>query len=454
MNKKARLKPAGLARALGVGLALIAGFGAPAKSAEFDAESFKLDNGLEVVVIEDHRSPVVTQMLWYKVGAADEPEGKSGVAHYLEHLMFKGTEKVPSGDFSHIVARNGGQENAFTAWDYTAYFQKVSVDRLGLVMSLEADRMANLTLTDREDAAKERDVVIEERRMRTENNPGALLSEQVGAALFLTHPYRIPIIGWMAELRRLTVEDAMSFYRAHYRPNNAVLVVAGDITVDQVRGLAQTHYGSIPAGPSVERVRADEPPHLAARRVVMKDARVNQPSWQREYLAPSARAGETRLALPLEVLADVLGGGPTSRLYRALIVEKALAAGIDASYSSTAYDSTSFSLGATPAPGVDAAAVEAAIDEEIARLLVDGVTEAEVDRAKRSLIAQATFARDSGMGLAYVYGGALTTGQTIDHVRSWPSRVEAVTAADVNEAARHVFRAERSVTGLLLPAKE
>ncbi|MBN9276698.1 MAG: insulinase family protein, partial [Hyphomicrobium sp.] len=237
------------------------------------ATEFTLPNGLMVVVVPDNRAPVVTHMIWYRVGAADEPPGTSGIAHFLEHLMFKATEKIGTGEFSKIVSRLGGQDNAFTAQDITAYFQRVSKDRLPKVMEMEADRMVNLKLDEKE-VLTERDVILEERRSRVENNPSAILDEQMGAALYLAHPYRIPVIGWEHEMAKLSRDDAMKFYKRFYAPNNAILVVTGDVTPEEVRKLAEATYGKIPRNPNVSTVeRPGEPPHRAARRIELKDPR-------------------------------------------------------------------------------------------------------------------------------------------------------------------------------------
>lgn len=445
---RSRLLPKLMAAAL---VALIFGtVPVPARAGLFNPETFTLANGMKVVVIPDRRAPVVIHMVWYKVGAADEPVGKSGIAHLLEHLMFKGTDKVPAGEFSKIVARNGGRDNAFTSFDYTGYFQAVATDRLELVMKLEADRMSGLVLAP-DEVERELQVVLEERRARTDNEPRALLSEQVAAVQYLAHPYGIPVIGWEHELRRLTRADALDFYRTYYAPNNAVLVVAGDITAAELRPLAEKYYGTIPSRPVPPRVRPQEPPQIAARRVEMKDARVRQPSWTRSYLAPSRTAGERQYAVPLAVLSDILGGGSTSRLYRTLVIDEKVAAGAGAHYGGVSLDLTRFYLFATPRPGGSVAEVEAATDRVIDAILRDGVTQKELDRAKTGLLAGAIYARDSLRTAARTFGAALTSGLTIDEIEAWPDLVAAVTVEDVNAAARYVFDLRRSVTGVLLP---
>ncbi len=429
---------------------------ASARAGVFDPRVFTLANGLEVVVIEDPRMPAVVHMVWYKAGSADEPRGKSGVAHYLEHLMFKGTRTHGPGEFSRLVAVNGGRENAFTALDYTGYHQTVARDRLELVMKLEADRMANLAVTE-EQAAPELLVVLEERRTRIDNEPGAQLDEQMRAILFPDHPYGISIIGREHEIRALTLADARAFYARHYAPNNAILVVAGDIALDALKPLVEKYYGAIPARELAPRVRASDPPPVAARRVVLESARVKRPSVHRNYLAPGHRSasaampGAPGMAHALEVLAEILGGGATSRLYAALVVARKLAVGASAHYDSGARDDSRFTFGVVPRDGTTAAELEAALDAEIARVLDSGVMADEVARAKRRLQSGAIYVRDSLQAGARTLGAALAVGRSVADVESWPERIGAVEVEQVNAAARAILRPERSVTGLLLP---
>ena len=437
-------------RGLFAALALFLLAASGARAAVFNPETFTLENGMEVVVVPNHRAPVVVHMVWYRVGAADDPVGKSGIAHFLEHLMFKGTPSHPDGEFSRLVARHGGNENAFTSQDYTGYYQKVAKERLELVMALEADRMTNLVLSD-EVVLPERDVIIEERRSRVDNEPSALLGEQIAAALYLAHPYGVPIIGWEHEMRELTTEDALAFYRRHYAPGNAVLVVSGDITLAELKPLAEKYYGVIPARDIAPRLRPQEPPQRAARHLELRDGRVSQPSLSRSYIAPSLTAGATEHAYPLQLLAEALGRGATSRLYRALVVERRLAASAGAWYDDLSLDLTRFVVYATPSPGVEIAELEAAIDEEIARVLDDGVGEDEIARIKRRLIAETTYARDSLSTAARAFGGARTSGVSVEEIEAWPDRIDAVTVEQINAAARAVLRPEGSVTGILLP---
>lgn len=424
---------------------------APARALDVEATSFTLDNGMQVVVIPDRRAPVVTHMVWYKVGAADEPLGKAGIAHFLEHLMFKGTPKYPDGAFSRIIRANGGEENAFTTQDYTAYFQRVMKERLPLVMELEADRMQNLVLTD-ENVLPERAVVQEERRERIENEPGGLLAEQVDAALFTAHPYGKPVIGWMSEVSELTRQDALDFYARFYEPANAILIVAGDVTPEEVRTLAERYYGPLQnKRPVVERRRTVEPPPNAERRVTVRDARASAPSWQRQYLTAAARHLPAREELAMSLLADILGGGNQSRLYQKLTVEKKIAAYAGAWFSADLLDYGTFGVYAAPNPGIAVEDVEKAVDEVLADVAAKGVTAEELERSRNSVIAGATYLLDSQEALARIFGTALATGQTIDDIMNWERDMAQVTLEDVNKAARTAFEAKASVTGILLP---
>ncbi len=411
----------------------------------------RLDNGMRVVVIEDHRAPVVTHMVWYGIGAADETPGEAGLAHYLEHLMFKGTKRFPEGAFSRIVAENGGQENAFTTHDYTAYFQNIAADKLPLVMEMEADRMTNLVLTEK-GAETEKQVVIEERRLRTDSQPYGQFREQVQAAQYLAYPYRIPVIGWQHEIEALNKDKAIAFYRKYYAPNNATLIVAGDVKPEQVMVLARKYYGVIPARPLSARTRPQEPPQRAARRVEFADPRLSVPAWQRGYLAPSALYGQTRFALPLVVLAEVLGGGTTSRLYRELVVRQGIAAYAGAAYDENRKGPSVFHFYARPRGKAGISDVEDAMDAVIRDVLENGVTEAEVKRARDSLAANAVYARDSLAAAARSFGEGLAIGLSVADIDNWPARIRAVTAAEVNEAVRAILRPERSVTGIARPA--
>ncbi|TCT06007.1 zinc protease [Aquabacter spiritensis] len=409
---------------------------------------FTLDNGLKVLVIPDRRTPVVTHMVWYKVGSADEAPGKSGIAHFLEHLMFKGTEKTPPGMFSGEVARLGGQENAFTSYDYTAYYQRVAKEHLEKVMNFEADRMTGLKLTD-EVVLPERDVVLEERRMRTDNDPGARLAESLQATTYVNHPYQHPIIGWEHEIKQLNREDALAFYRRFYAPNNAVLVVAGDVEPEAVRALAEKTFGQVPRADTPPRNRPQEPEPEAHRRVSLSDPRVAQPSVQRTYLVPSYRTATGREAEALDLAAQILGGGQTGRLYRELVVGQELAAGTGAWYQGTSYDATRFGVSAAPRPGVSLETLEKAMTGVVERFVAEGPDELELARAKTRLAADAIYARDNQATLARIYGAAWATGMSVKDVNEWPDRLKAVTADEVKEAAKRYLQLGRAVTGYL-----
>ncbi|MDR3435898.1 pitrilysin family protein [Telmatospirillum sp.] len=423
----------------------------PAWAQVFNPDSFTLKNGMQVVVIPNHRTPVVSHMVYYKVGSADEVAGKTGLAHMLEHMMFKGTKAVPAGSFSQLVASNGGRENAFTTADYTGFYQNVAVDKLPLVMKLEADRMVNLALQDK-DFQPERQVVLEERRMRIENEPQALLEEQLQAALFLNSPYHHPVIGWRNEIEKYVLQDVVDFYRRWYAPNNAILVISGDVTAAQVKPLAEKYYGVLRARPVPERLRTEEPAPIAARTVEMRDPDVHQPVWERLYLAPSYRVGDTKYAYPLQVLSEILGGGATSRLYKSLVVDQNIAAEVAAAYEPDRLGQTSFDFEASPRPGVTVEALQKALVTEIQNVANKGVTAQEVEQAKQRLQTAVIYARDSYHTGGRVLGAALGSGRSIADEEAWPSRISAVTSDEVSEAARQILRDERSVTGLLLPA--
>src|SRR6188768_315839 len=336
--------------------------------------SFTLANGLQVLVIPDHRTPEVTQMIWYKVGSADETPGKSGLAHFLEHLMFKGTAKHPAGEFSQTVLRVGGNENAFTSTDYTGYFQRVPKEQLPRMVEFEADRMTGLILKD-ENVLPERDVVLEEFNMRVANNPDARLSEQIMAALYLNHPYGRPVIGWRQEIEKLDREDALAFYRRFYAPNNAILVIAGDVEAADIRPLVERNFGSIPAQPAIpaRRVRPQEPEPAAPRTVTLADPRVEQPGMRRTYLAPSATTAAAGESAALDVLAQLMGSGSNSYLYRALVVDKPLAVSAHASYSSISLDPSQFSISVAPKQGVSFADVDQVVDGVIAGIVANPI---------------------------------------------------------------------------------
>jgi zinc protease len=431
-------------------IAAIIMFSLPVAAAEIS--TFELENGMQVVVLEDHRAPVVVHMVWYRVGAADEPQGKSGIAHFLEHLLFKGTDDLAAGELSATVSQNGGSDNAFTSWDYTAYFQRVAADRLGLMMQMEADRMRDLEMTE-DDVITERDVVLEERGQRVDSDPGSLFREQRMAAQFLNHPYGIPVIGWRHEIEQLNRADAFAFYQRYYAPNNAILVVAGDVQPADVLALAKTNYGPVAPTPDLpERLRPTEPPQLSERRLTYSDPRVAQPYVTRTYLAPERDAGDQVAAANLTMLAELLGGNAaTSVLGRKLQYDTQQAIYASAFYNGMALDYATFGLVMVPTPEMSLQQGEDAMDQAIAEFLVEGVDAEQFRRLKMQLRASRIYAEDNIESQARRYGSALTSGLTIADVQAWPDILQAVTALDVMDAARIIFDDKQSVTGWIMP---
>ncbi|AJE45163.1 M16 family metallopeptidase [Celeribacter indicus] len=428
---------------------------APPAAIAADVSHFTLDNGMEVVVLEDHRAPVVAHTVWYKVGAADEPLGKSGIAHFLEHLMFKGTDDLTAGQLSRTVTRNGGSDNAFTSWDYTAYYQRIAADRLGLMMEMEADRMRDLQMTE-EDVATERNVVLEERNQRTDNDPGALFTEQRRAAQYLNHPYGIPIIGWRREMEQLNRDDAFAFYHRYYAPNNAILVVAGDVDPEEVHALAQTYYGPVEPTPGLgERLRPQEPPQLAERRLEMTDPRVAQPRLARSYLVPERDPGDQRKAAAFEILAQLLGGNSTtSYLARTLAFADPKAIYVGVYYNGTSIDDGTFELVMVPTPDTSPEEAEAALDAALAQFMEEGPDLEEFERIKTQIRAGRIYAEDNIERLARQYGAELAVGLSLEDIEAWPDILQAVTPEEVIAAAEEVFNRRHSVTGWLMPEAE
>ena len=423
----------------------------PARAAE--VTTFSLDNGLDVVVLEDHRAQVVVHMIWYRVGAADEPPGKSGIAHFLEHLLFKGTDDLEAGEFSATVTRNGGSDNAFTSYDYTAYFQRVASDRLELMMRMEADRMRDLQMTE-EDVATELQVVLEERGQRVDSNPGSLFREQRQAAQYLNHPYGIPVIGWRHEMEQLNRADAFAFYQRYYAPNNAILIVAGDVNPDDVRALAEKHYGPLaPTADLPERERPRDPPQLSERRLAFADERIAQPYVTRSYLAPERDSGDQFEAAKLVMLAEVLGGtGATSVLGKKLQFDTQQAIFTSASYAGVSLDDTTFGLVIAPTPEVSLREAETALDNAVAEFMAEGVDSKQFERIKMQLRASRIYAEDNIESLARRYGSALTSGLTVADIQAWPDILQSVTEDDVMDAARSIFNRDNAVTGWAMPA--
>jgi zinc protease len=425
---------------------LLAGNDACAQSSP---STFSLKNGMQVVVVEDHRVPVVTHMVWYRTGGGEDPWGRSGIAHFLEHLMFKSTGKMKSGEFSRIITRLGGRDNALTAHDTTSYFQRVAKENLRAVMELEADRMVNLRLNE-DEVRTERDVIQEERRSSIDANPLSLLSEQMLAALYVNHPYGRPVIGWAHEMAKLTRQDAATFYKRYYAPNNAVLIVAGDVTVNELRPLAEATYGRNKPNPALTpRMRPQEPKPNAARRVRLEDARAGTPILLRYYSVPSYASAQQGEAEAIELLAWIVGGDETSRLYRRLVAEQ-LASTAGGEYQGNGLDSGRIAYLAIPVGGVTLEKVEAVLDAVIAEVREKGVTPQELDRAKAAAEAKRVFESDNQMTLARRYGEGLTFGRTIADIDAIPGRIQSRTLEDIKRAAGEFFSPERSATGQLI----
>jgi zinc protease len=440
----------GFSRA-GIAAALIAAAAAlaPAHAQDTKVFQFALQNGMQVVVVPDHRAPIVTQMIWYRVGAMDDPPGLSGLAHFFEHMMFRGTASVPGDQFAQTVARNGGEDNAFTTHDYTAFYEQIARDRLRLVMSLDADRMIALDLSDK-NVNTERDVVLEERRMRIDNDPQALMREQMDAALHLSHPYGRPVIGWPYEVRHIGRIEAQDFYARHYAPNNAILVVAGDVTQEEVRLAAEATYGKVPARPLAERADFAQPPRLGETRLTIARPDVKSPLFLRIYRVASYTEAKPGEAEALEMLAQLVGGDPTSTLYRELVVKRKLASDAGASYDGYTRDAAEFSVYAVPRPGVRMDVLEQAVDAVLRSYAISAPRNVDMERAKTQLVAEATYQRDSQYSLASAYGQALAIGLTVDDVEEWPDRIRAVAAETVKRVATDDIVKREAVTGYLI----
>ncbi|MBC6405879.1 MAG: insulinase family protein [Rhodospirillales bacterium] len=427
--------------------------GHSARADIFPAESLVLENGLTVVVTTNRRVPLVTQLLLYRVGAADELPGKSGVAHFLEHLMFKGTRRHPTGVYSDAVAAVGGQENAFTGQDYTGYWQTVPKRSIETVMAFEADRMLNLTL-DEAEVLPEREVILEERRSRIDNRPSAQLRAAQLASLFRNHPYGIPIIGWEREMRGLTAEDALGFYDSWYGPQNAILILGGDLDLSEALPIVERTYGGLARrGRDSRRARPREPVSLTARRTELTSPLAAEPQFSRVYLVPHRSELGPGDPEALQLLSMLLGGGNTSRLYRDLVLGRSLALAAGSYDRGEVLDYPTLSLYARPVPGVEIAVLEREIDAQIARFLEEGADATALDEAKDRLQAAAVLVRDDPKTAPRVIGTAMAVGDSLATIQSWPERVAAVTPEQVNALAHRVLQPRRSVTGILHPER-
>lgn len=416
----------------------------------FNPKEFTLENGMRCIVIEDKTRPAIFHSLWVQVGGADEKMGKSGKAHFLEHMMFRGTEKLAPGQYHKIIHRLGGEYNAFTSQDITVYYVKIDKEHLESLMEMEADRLTGLKITD-DVFIPEKKVIVEERQTRVDNEPGGLLYEQMLAGLYMHHPYRIPVIGWMQEIKDLSRDDLMAFYKQYYQPNNTILIVAGDVTMDEVKKLAEKHYGPLKSS-DVKRIkRLQEPPAWSEKKISLEHSQVRQPQMMRIYRAPTYKENRGVKVASCEVLAEILGGGQSSILYDHLVVKNKQALGVECSYHNQYKDEANFILSAIPTPSIDPILLEASVDQILKNLLAKGINDEELTRVKKKLDAESVYARDSLNKGAMAIGYTLSVGGTIDDVENWNKHLDAVTKESVLEAAKDVFNPAKSITGYLRP---
>lgn len=416
-------------------------------------KEFTLDNGLKLVVKEDHRAPIAVSMIWYNVGSADEPGGLSGVSHALEHIMFKGTAKYPQGVFSQMIAAVGGQENAFTNFDYTAYYEKVAANQLAISFELEADRMENLLL-DKNEFAKEIKVIEEERRMRTDDNPQALTFERYLATAHLSPPYQHPVIGWMTDLKQMSIGDLKTWYQRFYAPNNATLVVVGDVEPDKVFELAKKYFGKISKKTTYQRRPQAEPPSLGLKKVQIH-APAQLPVLMFGFPVPSAKTAKTSWEpYALEVIAGLLDGGESGRFAKNLIRGNQIASGTSIYYNLYSRYPTQFVFFGVPSQSHDLGQVKSAILNEIKRLQTEPIDQNELNRVKTQIIAQKTYGLDSIFGQAMEIGLLETIGVGWKASESYPDKINSITAEQVQQVANRYFQNITMTDARLIPAKE
>ncbi len=411
-------------------------------------QEFVLDNGLKILLAEDHKSPSVTFQVWYRVGGRNEKDGKSGLAHFLEHMMFKGTPTTGPEEYSRIIAKNGGRSNAFTSNDMTVYFATMSREKIGVEIDLEADRMANALLGETY-FEPEKKVIQEERRLRTEDNPAAALSEVASAVAFVIHPYRRPVVGWMEDIQNLTRQDLADFYKLYYAPNNAVIVIVGDFSTGEILPKVKAAFEKIPRGAPPPVVDVVEPEQRGERRVTLKKE-AELASFLMFYQAPNLKNPDN---FALDLLAVVLAGGRSSRLHHELVYQKRLVRGVDADYSSVSVDPMGFSISAQLLPGVQPAAVEHEIEGMLVKVKAELISERELQKAKNQIEAAFVFAQDSIFGQAMkigyyeIAGGWRQLDGYLDGIRK-------VTRQDIRRVARQYLNADRRTLGTLIPTKE
>lgn len=416
---------------------------------------FTLQNGLHVIVIEDNRIPAVSHNLLFKYGAADDPRGKSGLAHYMEHMLFQGTKKLAPNEYSRRIAAKGGQTNAFTTADYTGYWVNIAKENLPLVMELEADRWQNLHSSEQE-FAKEKQVILEERRSRVENNPGALFAEQMNAALFLHHPYGTPIIGWKKEMEGLSREDVIAYYARYHNPQNAILVLSGDITKAHAMALVNQYYAAIPKRGMSIAPMVTEPPHLASRTLEMTHERVQRMEWGKAYVTSSfgwkRGEGDDAHLIPMMIADYLLGGGKASRLYQLLVEEKKLAQSVSSDFNPFRRGPGEFALNVVPVEAKHLPEIKSVIAKEIAKLKQNPPSVAELNRAKTQLLASNIYLRDGLQSLAQVMGHLAMIGLPLDFYFNWENSIESITAQQISDSLK-LLEESYSVTGLLQPSE-
>jgi zinc protease len=407
-----------------------------------------LDNGLKVLLLEDHKSPAVTFQVWYRVGSRNEKDGKSGLSHFLEHMLFKGTPKTKPEEYSRIIAKNGGRSNAFTTTDVTVYFATMSRDKIGIQLELEAERMTQALLGETY-FEPEKKVIQEERRLRTEDNPVSALAEVANAVAYTVHPYRRPVIGWMEDIQNLTRQDLLDYYRTYYSPNNAFIVVTGDFSTEEIVPTIRAAYGKIPRGPVPPKLRVQEPAQKGERRVILKkDAEL--PFLFMFYHAPNLNDPDN---FALDVLTVALAGGRSSRLYHDLVYQKRLTRGVDADYSSVSIDPSGLSISAQLMPGKEPAEVEREIDGLLDKVKTDLISERELEKAKNQIEASFVFAQDSIFGQAMKIGYYEATGGW-QRMNDYLDGIRTVSREDIRRVARQYLDRDRRTVGTLIPTKE
>jgi zinc protease len=421
---------------------------APIRSDAAQVQEFVLENGLKVLLLEDHKSPAVTFQVWYRVGARDEKDGKSGLAHFLEHMMFKGTPTTGPEQYGRIIAKNGGQSNAFTSSDVTVYFATMSRDKVGIAIDLEADRMANALLSETYFEA-EKKVIQEERRLRTEDNPASALSEVASAVAFTVHPYRRPVVGWMQDIENLTRQDLVDFYKLYYVPNNAFVVVVGDFSIGEILPKITAAFGKIPRAPEPPKVNTEEPEQRGERSVVLKK-QAELPFVLSFYHAPNLKSPDS---YALDLLSVILAGGRSSLLYRDLVYEKRLVRGVDADYSGVSIDPTGLSIYAQLLPGIEPPTVEREIDRLLEQTKSELVSERVLQKAKNQVEAAFIFAQDSIFGQAMKVGYYEAVGDWRE-MNHYLDGIRKVTREDIQRVARQYLDADRRTVGTLIPTKE